>query len=240
MASETDLVELRRRARPMLDLSAPRDALAAYYTLYHDPARTQIYVEERRGKVEGFLTVCQTGRDLFRLLAVLRARTLSAARALMQRHLHLRRPYYLVTTLDLRPVVETTLTIEQVQINRIYRLDLRRYAPTLNVLVVPTPTPDGFPRFVIRAQGKVAAEAGINWHSPHFAEVYVWTAPEARGRGWGKAVLDSCIAWVLRTGAQPLYVVPERNAPSIYLAESAGFVDTGAREFAVEAVRLAE
>jgi len=65
-------------------------------------------------------------------------------------------------------------------------------------------------------------------------------APEARGRGWGKAVLDSCIAWVLRTGAHPLYVVPERNTPSIRLAESTGFVDTGAREFAVEAVRQAE
>jgi len=237
---KADLVELRRRVRPMLDLAAPRDALAAYYTLYHDPARTHIYVEEQGGRIEGFLTVCQTGRDLFRLLVVLRARTLSAARALLQRHLHPRRPYYLVTTLDLRPVVETTLTVEQVQINRIYRLDLRRYAPTINVLVVPTPTPDGSPRFVIRARGEVAADAGINWHSPHFAEVYVWTAPEARGRGWGKAVLDSCIAWVLRTGAQPLYVVPERNTPSIRLAESTGFVDTGAREFAVEAVRQAE
>ncbi|HHS96556.1 MAG TPA: GNAT family N-acetyltransferase [Chloroflexi bacterium] len=236
----TDLVELRRRVRPLLDLSAPRDALAAYYTLYHDPSRTRVYVEERGKRIEGFLTICQTGRDLFRLLAVLRARTLSAARALIERHLHPRRPYYLVTTLDLQPVVETTLLIEQTQINRIYRLDLRRYTPTLNVLVVPTPTPDGSPRFVIRVRGEVAAEAGVNWQSPHFAEVYVWTAPEARGRGWGKAVLDSCIAWVLRTGVQPLYVAPERNAPSIRLAESTGFVDTGAREFAVEAVRLAE
>jgi len=235
---EADLIEeLRRQVRPLLDLSAPRDGLAAYYCLYHDPARTRLYVEREKGRTEGFLAVCQTGRELFRLLAVLRARSLSAAMALLQRGLYPRRPYYLVTTMDLQPAVEAVLKIEQVQINRVYRLEPRRYAPVINVLVVPIPAPDGSPRFVIRFQGKVAAEAGTNWQSPHFAEVYVWTAPEARGRGWGRAVLDSCLAWVLRSGAQPLYVVPEGNEPSIRLAESVGFVDTGAREFAVEGVK---
>lgn len=48
-----DLEELRRKVRTMLDLSAPRDGLAAYYVLYHDPARTRLWVAERGPRVEG-------------------------------------------------------------------------------------------------------------------------------------------------------------------------------------------
>ena len=91
-----DLAQLRRRARTLLDLSAPRDAMAVYYTLYHDPARTRLYVEERGSATVGFLAVCQTGRDLFRPVAVLRARDADTARgprpraprlpALLRRH----------------------------------------------------------------------------------------------------------------------------------------------------------
>lgn len=236
---EDDLTELRRQARPLLDLFAPRDGLAAYYALYHDPARTRLYVEEREGRTEGFLAICQTGRDLFRLLAVLRARHNEAAASLLQRGLLPRRPYYLITSTDLLPSVGRALQVERTELNRIYRLDLWRYAPTINVLVEPVQATDGSPRFVIRPHGEVAAEAGINWLSPQFAEVYAWTAPWAQGRGWGKAVVESCVAWVIRSGVQPLYIVSEDNEPSIRLAESVGFVDSGAREAAVEGVARA-
>lgn len=233
---EDELIQLRRKVRPLLDLAAPRDGLAVYYALYHDPARTRLYVEEQGGRAEGFLAVCQTGRDLFRQTAVLRAQRANVAAALLERGLLPRRPYYLITTPELEPVVTEALEVEQAGINRVYRLDLRRYAPAVNVLVVPARAADGSPRFVIHSQGEVAAESGINWHSPHFAEIYVWTAPQARRRGWGKAVVDACVAWVLRSGAQPLYIVAEDNEPSIRLAEAVGFVDTGARELAVEGI----
>jgi GNAT superfamily N-acetyltransferase len=225
---------LRRRARLLLDLSAPRDALAVYYALHHDPERTELIIEEDAGRVMGFLAVCQTGRDLFRKLAVLRARAPTAARALLHRGLHVGRPYYLLTTLELHGPVEQTMEIERAEIHRIYRMRLSRYAPRINVLVTPITAPDGSRRFVIRSQGEIAAESGVNWHSPHFAEVYVWAAPQSRGRGWGRAVLESCISWVFQSGAQPVYVVAEDNEASIQLAESVGFVDTHARELAVE------
>lgn len=238
-----DLEELRRKVRPMLDLSAPRDGLAAYYVLYHDPARTQLWVAERGPRVEGFLALCQTGWDLFRLLGVLRARRIDVAWALLQRSLSPsggtppRRPYYLVTTPDMLGVVEEVLEVEQVSLNWIYYLDMRRYEPEINVLVTPLQAANGSPRFVIRSRdARIVAEAGINWQSPHFAEVYVQTAPEAQGRGWGKAVLDACITWILRSGVIPLYVVAEGNEPSARLAESVGFVDSGARECAVEGI----
>lgn len=237
-----ELEELRRKVRTMLDLTAPRDGLVAYYTLYYDPARTRLWVAERGPRAEGFLALCQTGWDLFRLFGVLRARRTDVAWALLQRVLvpaadSIRRPYYIVTTPDLLGVTEEALEVEKVSLNRIYYLDLRRYSPQINVLVTPSPTASGAPRFVIRSgEGRIVAEAGVNWQSPHFAEVYVQTAPEAQKRGWGKAVLDSCITWVLRTGAVPIYIVAEGNESSLRLAESAGFIDSGARECAVEGI----
>ncbi|MBN1178405.1 MAG: GNAT family N-acetyltransferase [Anaerolineae bacterium] len=230
-----ELIELRRRARLMLDLSAPRDALAAYYALYHDAARTHILIEGT-GRVEGFLAICRTGHDLFRPFAVLRARSDLAAAALLDRGLTPHRPYYVITTPDLQAIVEDVLSVYKAGANRIYRLALSRYAPSVNVLVVAVPRPEGAPHFVIRSEGRVVADSGVNWISPHFAELYVNVAPQAQGRGWGKAVLEACTSWVLRTGAQPLYVVSEENAPSIGLAESVGFVDTLSRELVAEGV----
>ena len=129
--------------------------------------------------------------------------------------------------------------IEQPEVNHVYRLDLFRFQPSINVLVVVEQGLGDRPRFVIRSQGEIAAEAGINWASPHFAEIFVRTMPAAQGRGWGKAVVMACTTWVVRSSRQPLYVVNKSNGPSIALAEAVGYVDTGAREFAGEGVRRA-
>jgi GNAT superfamily N-acetyltransferase len=233
MTSELDL--LRRRARTLLDLTAARDALAAYYALYHSKERTELLVEEGTGgRADGLLAICQTGWDLFRRVVVLRARSGDVATALLHRGLKSLRPYYVLTTPELGPAVGEVLQTEQIEKTRIYRLDMARYSPVTNVLVVPVRSDDGATRFVIRSQGKIAAEAGTNWRSPHFAEVYVRTAPEAQGRGWGKAVVESCASWLIRSGVQPIYVVAEGNERSIRLARSVGFVDTGARELAIQ------
>jgi GNAT superfamily N-acetyltransferase len=224
----------------MLDLSSPRDALPAYYALHHDADRTELFVEEEAGRVIGFLAVCQTGRDLFRKMAILRARHTGAVHSLLRRGLQPRWPYYLITTLDLQPAVEAMMEVEQAEVHRVYRMRLSRYAPRINVLVVPITNPDGTRRFVIRSQDEIAAESGVNWRSPHFAEVYVWVVPQARGRGWGRAVLEACVSWVFRSGAQPLYVVAEDNRRSIRLAEAVGFADTHAREYAAECALATE
>ena len=234
---DVDLTVLRQWVRPLLNLSAPRDGLAVYYALYHDPARTRLLVEPEAGLTDGFLAVCQTGRDLFRMLVVLRARAPETAAALLRRGLLPGRPYYLLTTPELREPVEAALEVERSDVHRIYRLDLRRYMPIVNVLVTPAQAADGSPRFVIRsAEGEVAAESGFNWRSPHFAEVYVHTDAQARQRGWGRAAANACVTWIVRSGSQPLYRAAEGNVPSIHLATSLGFVDTGARELAVEGV----
>ncbi|NLE45565.1 MAG: GNAT family N-acetyltransferase [Chloroflexi bacterium] len=232
-----ELEARRRRVRSMLNLSAPADALYAYYALYHDPTRTQLAIhEDSRGRIDGFVAVCQTGQRLFEPTVVLRTPDAIAARELLHGALVGGRPYYLIATLDLRDPVMAALEVTSADVNQVFRIDLSRFAPAVNVMVAPEKGPGGSPHFVIRSQGQVAASAGTNWISPYFAELFVQTDPVVQRRGWGKAVAEACTTWVLRTGRQPLYIASERNHASVALAESIGFVDTGAREFAAEGV----
>ena len=76
-----------------------------------------------------------------------------------------------------------------------------------------------------------------NWQSPRFAELYVYTDPAVRGRGWGKSVVHALVGMILKTGRTPLYVVSENNEYSIRLAAAVGFVDTGHREYVGQALR---
>jgi len=238
----TDLQSLRLKARIMLHLSDPVDALYAYYALYHDPRRTQLTIhEDAEGHADGFAAVCQTGQRLFQPTVALRAKNERAAVAVLCQALVPGRPYYVIATLDLQEAVAEVVDVEQPEINHLYKLELIRFKPIINVLVVTEEGVGDLPRFVIRSHGEVAtggiaAEAGLNWASPHFAEVFVQTQPEAQGRGWGRSVLAACTTWAVRSARQPLYVVNEANEPSIALAESVGYVDTGAREFAGEGV----
>jgi GNAT superfamily N-acetyltransferase len=232
-----NLEVLRLRLRTMLHFSAPADALFVYYAFYHDPQRTQLHLyEDDDDRVKGFVAVCQTGQRLFVPTVVLRTPSAEAAVGLLRQALVPGRPYYVVTTPDLRDAVSEVVEISEPETNHIYRLDLPRFKPSINVLVVAEQGASRLPRFLIRAQGEVAAESGLSWYSPHFSELFVRTAPVARGRGWGRAVLEASTSWVIRSGRQPLYIVNENNEPSIVLAKAVGYVDTGAREFAGEGV----
>ena len=226
-----------RRARlereAFLSLKDPRDALAAYYALYHDPGRTRLSLHcDDKDHIDGLVAVCQTGFSLFQPTVVLRARDDEIAVRLLCEALYPGRPYYVVTTPTLGPAVRAVVHLEREEYNRVYRFDPRRYRPEINVLVQPVRAPDGSPRFVIRSRGQTASEAGVNWRSPYFAELYVRTEPWARERGWGKAVVAACATTLVQAGVQPLYMVTEGNEASIRLAKAVGFVDTGAREFA--------
>jgi len=231
--------ELRERVQPLLNLSAPADALVAYYALYHSPTRSALYVHlNRHALPDGFVAVCQTGQRLFQPVVALRTVDAAAAVALLRRALVPGRPYYLVTTPDLRDAAGEVLQIARPELNHIYELDLAQFEPVINVLVMAEGSATSAPRFVIRSQGEIAAEAGINWQSPHFAEMYVATQPAAQGRGWGRSVAAACTQWVIQSGRRPLYVVEAGNARSIALAEALGYRDTGAREYAGEGVCL--
>jgi predicted GNAT family acetyltransferase len=140
--------------------------------------------------------------------------------------------------------LERFLDMPEPAVNRIYRVDPVRFhlvhATEINVLVQETRGPEGQPRWQVQSGGKVAAAAGTNWRSPFCAEVYVYTAPEFRQRGWGRAVVRAATTGLLREGLLPLYMVAEANLPSILLANAVGYTDTGRRETVGEAyLRLA-
>ena len=230
-----ELDQLRRRIQPMLDLNAPVDALYAYYTLYHDPSRTQLLIhEDDGGRADGFVSVCQTGQRLFEPTVALRTVDAGVAVDLLRRALDPGRGYYVITTADLRAEVARVLRIRNEENNHVYRLDLSRLEPATNVLVVQEEGIGSGPSFVIRRQGTVLARSCVNWLSPHFAEVSVQTESAARRRGWGKAVVQACTRWVLQSGRKPLYIVNSSNDASVALAKSVGYVDTGAREYAAD------
>lgn len=232
------LEQQRQEIRRLVDDRSPAQAFTAYYALHHDPRRTALFIHRTAtGLPDGFLVRAQTGIDLFRPVVVLSAKTENVAIELCQAGLVANRPYYLVAPLRLGATVNRVLVVTDAEELRVYRLDPNRFEPQLNVLTVSNPAPDGSPRFEIGSNGIVHAAAGVNWRSPNFAEVYVYTEAAARGRGWGKAVVSALVAALLGGGHTPLYVVNDQNAPSITLAESVGFVDTGAREYAGQAVR---
>ena len=233
------LEQQRTEARYLLNDRFPSDAFAAYYTLYHDPKRTDLFLNyDQLNRVNGFLTRAQTGLDLFRPVVVVRAANDQVAASLFESGLQANRPYYLIAPMSLGMVINRMLTVTDSEVLRVYRLDPSRFNSQINVLAVASRAPDGSPRFEIGSNNKVHARAGVNWRSPHFAEVYVYTEAQTRGRGWGRSVLSSLCVALLQEGLMPLYVVSEQNSASINLAESVGFVDSGTREFAAQVVRV--
>jgi hypothetical protein len=243
MLSGATLDRLRAAVRPLLDERSAADALAVYYALYHSGDRTQLFVHpesagERPPTADGFLVRARTGLDLFRPLVTLRATGEAVAQSLFERGLLPGRPVYLTVPETQSRWVNKYLSVSDAELHRIYRFDPQRFEPEINVLVLTTSAPDGLPRCEIRAGERAGAVAGINWQSPRFAEVYVYTEPAVRGRGWGKSVVRALVGMILKAGRVPLYVVSEANAYSVRLAEAVGFADTGFREYVGQALRV--
>jgi RimJ/RimL family protein N-acetyltransferase len=214
--------------RPLLAPSDPGDALAAYYALRHDDRRVQLTLHTvPGGQTDGFVAVCQTGRDLFVPLVILRAPA-QAVGGLLRRALHPGRPYTLITTPALCDEVEQSMRLDWGRLNFVYRYEPSAYRSRINVMVQPGQGPF---RFEIRSGDRVVSAAGVNWQSERLAEMYVYTDPEVQGRGWGRAVGAACVSALLKKDILPLYTVAEDNVASKRLAQALGFRDSGAREY---------
>ncbi len=234
----TTLEAQRAAVRRLLDESSPADAPTAYYALYHDPARSKLFIRsDEAGQPVGFAGVFQTGIDLFRPLLTLACPDAACARSLLDEALTPGRSYILFARVNQLPLVRDLLRIDGVRILHILRLDLHRFRPVINVLARHETAYDGTPRCVVEAGGAQAV-AGLNWQSPTFAEVFVRTDPPLRGRGLGTSVVSGVTQAVLAGGRTPLYLVEESNEPSRRIAEALGYVDTGARQVYADAVYL--
>jgi len=242
MTAPASRAALRASLRSLFDERSPADALAVYYLFHHAPDRTELFVHSEAAgaaRPDGFLVRARTGLDLFRPLVTFRARTEAAAQALFQDGLAAGRPVYLTVPAALAGWANKFLSVSDAEMHRVYRLNPARFQPEVNVLVLTGASPDGAPRCEIQAGGKIVAAAGVNWQSPAFSEIFVYTEPAVRGRGWGRSVVNTLIASILKSGRTPLYIVAESNDVSIHLAEAVGFEDSGLREFVGQAVRTA-
>jgi ribosomal protein S18 acetylase RimI-like enzyme len=85
--------------------------------------------------------------------------------------------------------------------------------------------------YIVEPAGGLASGA-IHDPDDGLAHLYgVWVAPEARGTGAGRALVDAVVAWATASGAHRLVAaVTEGNKAAARLYAGAGFVDTGARE----------
>ena len=232
LSDPSNLRILRAEARELLNEFDAADGLACYYALHHDDKRTTLVVHsDRAGLIDGFLTTCMTGFDLFRPLVTIRARGGNdPVPELVQATLKAGRPYLLIVPDGLFERVEPLVKVTDPVRMQIMRLDPARFHPDLNVMVVTRFETDGSPRAEVRHGDTVAAVAGINWYSPIFAEIFVQVVPEYRKRGWGRSVVRALCAELLKQRVTPLYNVAEDNDDSFTLADDVGFVDTGARE----------
>lgn len=237
MASPSQPIErVRTDIRSLLDAQASTDALAAYYALHAPTTQVKVVAHYAENQPDGFLVSARTGMDLFRPLVTFRAHHERAAEWLFREGMMPGRPVYMTVPQDFGPWVNKYLHVSEAELHRVYSLRADRHQTLMNVLALTSHDANGLPRVEIRPNGELGAVAGLNWQSPNFAEIYVYTDPAVRGRGWGKAVVSILSGLVLKSGRTPLYVVAESNDYSIRLAEAVGFDDTGAHEFVANAV----
>jgi hypothetical protein len=226
--SASGLAAQRKLIEPLLAPSAPADARAAYYALLHDARRVQLTLHRLpNGQVDGFVAVCQTGRDLFVPLVIVRARE-GTVGELLRRALAPGRPYDLVAVSEQGDEVEQVMSLTERHTNHIYVFEPSAYRPVLNVMVQPGEGPF---RYEVQSGGKVVSAAGINWRSLRMAEMYVYSERGVQSRGWDRAVGSACVRALLDEGLLPLYTVAGDEPALSRLPRSLGFRDSGATEF---------
>jgi hypothetical protein len=126
--------------------------------------------------------------------------------------------------------------ISDLHTSEVHRLDLRRFKPLLNVLVVESQSPNGWPRYEIRGPDGALAAAGLNWKGPRFAEIYLDVELRARGGAYGASVLSAICRRLIEEKITPLYRVGADDLAAMGEAEDLGFRPTGIQTLACHAV----
>jgi hypothetical protein len=229
--------EERAKLASLVNLHSAVDATAAYYALDHPEARVELFVEYAgNGAPRGFLTLAQTGFDLFRRLAVpFAAHPLGLVR-LLQEALRPGLPVLLLLPMEQESWIQGLLELSEPRVLDVFRLHTSHFQPVLNVMVVAAEGPDGGSRFEIRAASGAHALAGTNWRGPHYAEIYVESADEGRARGFSRSVLAAMAGQLLAERRVALYRVDELDTAGQTEAFEVGFRRSGERSLLAQAV----
>lgn len=232
------LSDRRSAIRHLVDDQNSADARATYYAFNHPENRTTLmtYLPDT-ARARGYVCLSRTGLDLFRPLVTMRLplADMTATAELLYSALPVGAPILMSVPENHLPVVKGLFHIEQETLTSVLALDRGRFQPVINVLVTSETGANSLPRYVIRRDGETVASASVNWQSRHFAEIGVETRLDQRRQGWGRSVVAGLCQHLLEQGKRPLYVVASNNTPSIQLAESVGFVNTGNRLVFLEA-----
>lgn len=241
--ADRSLSQKRQAVRALLDERQAADAMASYYAFYHADDRTRLFTHANaRGHTDAYVARSRTGIDLFRPLLTLRLNSddPEGAADLLYQALAPGEEVFLHSPITYRPLLTALFDIKSEQQLQLYMLQERHFQPVVNVLVMRSATPDGLPRYIIRptnadSDQEIGASATLNWQSPGFAEITVYTNPQYRQRGWGRSVVSALARDLLESARIPLYEVTAQNEASLNLAQALGFIDTGADKLFLEA-----
>lgn len=228
----------RQMIRRLLNEQSPADAEASYFAFYHADLRTRLFVYPPTiPQSSGYVAVSQTGMDLFRPYVTLRLppKDIDGGVSLMYQALQPGTAVILHCPATDYPLIQMLFEIQSEESLQTWVLNPQNLPPFINVLVTQEQTANGLPRFVIRQQGIVVASAGINWQSPHYAEIAVYAHPDYRRQGLGKSVVEVLVREIVCNGRSAIYKVADNNTASIQLAQSLGFQDTHYRSTLIQA-----
>jgi hypothetical protein len=237
-----DLAASRRAIRHLLDERSPADAAASYYAFYHPDAQTQLLPYPAGAeRAQGYVALSRTGLDLFRPLLTLRLpiQDMAASADVIYQSLVPGTAVILLSPTAYLPLLQALFEIHSEEHLDVLVLNRTRFEPIINVLVTSSTGPNGLPRFVIRRSSReqeVVASAGINWQTPHFAEISVNTAVSHQREGWGKSVTAAMVQYLVGNGRTPLYATAPQNTASQQLARSIGFTGSGVSKVMLQAV----
>lgn len=227
----------RERLAPLLNPHSPTDATAAYYALDHPAERVRLFIEVAgNGSPRGFLALAQTGLDLFRRVAVPFAAHPMGLASLLRASLSPGIPALILLPLEQQTWVEGWVDLSEARVTDLYRLHTSLFQPVLNVLVSPSESPTGGPRFEIRSPVGGHAAAGVNWSGANYAEVYVETDSDGRARGFARSVLAAIAGQMLSDRRIALYRIDEMDSAAQAEAAEVGFRRTGDRVLLAQAV----
>jgi len=189
------------------------------------------------GKPNAFLVLARTGLDLFRPLVIPFAGNAGQLQDLIKSALKPDHPVLIDLPIAQRTMAEEVVDLHDVQEAEFLRLDPSLFVPQINVLVVESRTPDGWPRFEIHSDEELQAAAGLNWCGDLFAEVYVEARPAAVERGHHRAVLGVMAGYLLGERRIALYRADDEEDGQIKSdALHVGFKRTGTRRMMAEAI----
>ena len=226
----------RDAIRHLLNEHSPLDGIASYFAFHHPEDRSQIVVYPADGSLPtGYVAISRTGMDLFRPFLTLRLPPddVSGGANLIYSALSPGTAVIMNALPADTPLLQALFDIQVEETIQVLVLDESQFEPIVNVLVTETASNNTYPRFVIRStttgNSEVAASAGINWQTDHFAEISVNTNPRHRRQGFGRSVVAAAVNYVLANGRTPLYAVADNNLASLQLAQSTSFRDKGFR-----------